>query len=88
MLHALPELLDALEAKLIAGDDPLPLLMGVRWSELVGWPENLAEVQALKLRIRSLDQIVQGLHAPLRAAMTELQAPPVYGPSGSLPGTV
>jgi hypothetical protein len=85
MLHALPELLDALEAKLVAGEDPLPLLMGVRWSELVGWPENLEEALALRRRVLGLDMLVQGLHAPLRAALANLQEVTVYGPKGTLP---
>lgn len=88
MLHALPDLLSALESKLLAGEDPLPLLMSVRWSDLVGWPENLEQAQRLKLRIRSLDMLVQGLHAPLRATLANLQDATVYGPKGVLPDHV
>lgn len=88
MLHALPELLDALEAKLIAGEDPLPLLTQIRWSELVGWPENLAQAQALKYRALGLELLVQGLQAPLKATMSELQLTSTYGPSGKLPSHV
>lgn len=88
MLHALPELLDALEAKLIAGEDPLPLLTQIRWSELVGWPENLQQAQALKRRVLGLEMLIQGLQAPLKATLNELQAGPTYGPSGVLPSHV
>ena len=33
MLHVVPELLDALETKLVKGEDPMALLSGIRWSE-------------------------------------------------------
>ncbi|HJV22222.1 MAG TPA: hypothetical protein VJ570_05985 [Holophagaceae bacterium] len=80
MLHALPELLDALEGRLRLGEDPLPLLTGIRWSELVGWPQDLAEAQALKVRLRRIQVLVEGLQAPLRATLARLQEPFVYGP--------
>lgn len=80
MLHALPELLDALEARLRLGQDPLPLLNGIRWSELVGWPQDLGEAQALKFRLIRIQVLVEGLQAPLRATLAQLQEPPVYGP--------
>lgn len=80
MLHALPDLLDALEAQLVHGQDPLPLLTGIRWSELVGWPQDLAQAQALKARLQRVQVLVEGLQAPLRAAMAQLQEAPVYGP--------
>lgn len=85
MLHALPELLDAFEAKLVAGEDPMPLLQGVRWSEVVGWPEHLQQARALQSRVLRLDALVKGLHAPLKAALARLQDAPTYGPSGRLP---
>ncbi len=80
MLHALPELLDALEARLRLGQDPLPLLNGIRWSELVGWPQDRSEAQALKLRLIRIQVLVEGLQAPLRATLAQLQEPHVYGP--------
>lgn len=85
MLHALPELLDAFEAKLRAGEDPMPMLQGIRWSEVVGWPENLHQARALKLRVQRLDGLLKGLHAPLKAALARLLDAPTYGPSGRLP---
>ncbi|MBP1772876.1 MAG: hypothetical protein H6P99_2039, partial [Holophagaceae bacterium] len=32
MLHAVPELLDALETRLLEGEDPAELLSNIRWS--------------------------------------------------------
>lgn len=80
MLHALPELLDALEARLRLGEDPLPLLTSIRWSELVGWPQDLTQAEALKARLRRIQVLVEGLNAPLRATLAQLQEPHVYGP--------
>ena len=80
MLHALPELLDALEARLRLGEDPLPLLTSIRWSELVGWPQDLGQALVLKARLRRIQVLVEGLHAPLRATLAQLQEPNVYGP--------
>ena len=82
MLHAVPELLDALEARLVDGEDPGPLLSGIRWSELVGWPEDPAGAQALKQRIASLQTLLMGLQAPLRAALIGLAGSPDYGRGG------
>ena len=61
MLHAVPELLDALETRLIAGEDPAALLSGIRWSELVGWPEDAEGAQALRRRIASVHTLLMGL---------------------------
>ena len=82
MLHAVPELLDALEARLLKGEDPTALLSGIRWSELVGWPEDAAGAMTLKLRIRSIRALVNGLQAPLRATLVGLSDPAVYGRDG------
>ena len=82
MLHAVPELLDALEARLVKGDDPAELLSGIRWSELVGWPEDAAGAHALKLRLVSLQILIMGLQAPLRAALTGLSGSAAYGRGG------
>ena len=79
MLHDLPDLLDALEAQLVHGRDPLPMLTGIRWSELVGWPQDLAQAQALKARLERIRVLLEGLHAPLRATIVQMQEAPVYG---------
>lgn len=85
MLHAVPELLDALEARLMAGEDPGALLSSIRWSELVGWPADEAGAWALKRRVTSLQALVAGLHSPLRATLMGLSANPGYGRDGIAP---
>ncbi len=82
MLHAVPELLEALETRLIQGEDPSVLLANIRWSELVGWPENQAVAKALKQRIVSVQALVMGLQSPLRATLIGLSGSPVYGRDG------
>jgi hypothetical protein len=82
MLHAVPELLDAIEAKLVEGGDPSPLLSGIRWSELVWWPEDLKSSLVLKQRIASIQTLLMGLQAPLRATLASLSGSPSYGREG------
>jgi hypothetical protein len=82
MLHAVPELLDALETKLIDGEDPSPLLSNIRWSELVWWPEDLKSAKVLKQRIASIQTLLIGLQSPLRATLTGLAGSPSYGRHG------
>jgi hypothetical protein len=82
MLHAVPELLDALEARLVKGEDPSTLLSGIRWSDLVGWPEDRAGAEALKRRISAIHSLVMGLQSPLRAALMGLSGTPAYGRDG------
>lgn len=82
MLHAVPELLDVLEARLVAGEDPGALLSNIRWSELVGWPVDQAGAKALKQRITSIQTLLAGLQSPLRATLMGLSASPGYGRNG------
>jgi hypothetical protein len=82
MLHAVPELLDALEARLMDGEDPTALLSSIRWSELIGWPEDPTGALALKRRITSLQTLLAGLQAPLRATLIGLAGSPDYGRTG------
>jgi len=82
MLHAVPELLDALETKLVAGEDPSPLLSNIRWSELVWWPEDLKSAMVLKQRIASIQTLLIGLQSPLRATLSSLSASPSYNREG------
>jgi hypothetical protein len=82
MLHAVPELLDALEAKLVDGEDPSPLLTSIRWSELVWWPEDLKSALVLKQRIASIQALLIGLQSPLRATLVGLSGAPSYGRGG------
>jgi hypothetical protein len=82
MLHALPDLLDALEHRLIAGEDPMGLLASIRWSELVGWPQDPAGVRAIQRKIASIQALVNGLQAPLRATLMGLAGGMPYGRGG------
>jgi hypothetical protein len=82
MLHAVPELLDALEARLVGGEDPTALLSGIRWSELVGWPTDAVGALTLKRRLSSLQTLITGLQSPLRAALLGLSDSEGYGRDG------
>lgn len=82
MLHAVPELLDALEARLLEGEDPGALLSSIRWSELVGWPEDAKGARALKQRIVAIQTLLMGLQSPLRSTLVALSASPTYGRAG------
>ncbi|WP_306589840.1 hypothetical protein [Geothrix sp. 21YS21S-4] len=82
MLHAVPDLLDALESRLVAGEDPGALLSSIRWSELVGWPEDQAGAYALKRRLTSVQTLLAGLQSPLRATLIGLSGSPGYGRAG------
>jgi hypothetical protein len=82
MLHAVPELLDALEVRLIEGEDPSALLSSIRWSELVGWPKDPVGARALKQRIAAIQALLMGIQSPLRAALVGLSGSPAYGREG------
>jgi hypothetical protein len=83
MLQAVPELLDAIETKLIEGGDPSPLLTNIRWSELLWWPEDLQSALVLKQRIASIQTLLLGLQSPLRATLANLSSSPSYSRDGS-----
>lgn len=85
MLHALPALLDDLEARIVHGEDPLPLLTSIHWPEVVGWPQELAEARKLKARLTGLKDLIHGLQAPLRATLMGLRAEPTYSLRGMSP---
>jgi hypothetical protein len=82
MLHAVPELLDALEAKLVRSEDPTAMLSGIRWFELVGWPEDLAGALVLKRRIKSIQALIVGLQSPLRSTLIGMSGSQGYGRNG------
>lgn len=82
MLHAVPELLDALETRLLEGEDPAELLSSIRWSELVGWPENAESAKSLKQRIIAIQTLLMGLQSPLRATLASLSGSASYGRNG------
>ena len=82
MLHALPDLLDALESRLMAGEDPMGLLASIRWSELVGWPSDPAGARAVQRKVASIQALVNGLQMPLRATLMGLTEGSGYGRDG------
>lgn len=85
MLHSLPALLDELEAKLIACEDPMPLLASVRWPEVIDWPTKRAEALRLRERLKHLQILVGALEAPLRATLMKLNQAPTYAARGGMP---
>ena len=85
MLHSLPELLNDLEQKLIAGEDPLPLLASVRWHEVIGWPQDRAQALALQVRAENLKRLVGALEAPVRVTLARLHPTATYAIRGGQP---
>lgn len=90
MLHSMPALLDELERRLVAGEDPMPLLGSVRWSEVIDWPRNRQEAAKLKARLGSISTLIHGLQAPLQATLLGLHQSAAYKAKGGMeiPSTV
>ncbi len=84
MLHSLPALLDELERRLIAGEDPMPLLGSVRWSEVIDWPRNGQDAQKLRGRLSSISALINGLQAPLQATLLGLHQNAAYKAKGGM----
>ncbi|HEX9083052.1 MAG TPA: hypothetical protein VF768_12300 [Holophagaceae bacterium] len=82
MLHALPDLLDALEHRLMEGEDPMGLLASIRWSELVGWPKDRESALALQRKVSRIQALVNGLQLPLRATLMGLAQQTSYSREG------
>lgn len=82
MLHSLPALLDELERRLVAGEDPLPLMGSIRWPEVIDWPTNLQDAIALKRRLSGISALIHGLQAPVRATLMGLTQEASYQPKG------
>ncbi len=82
MLHALPALLDDLERRLVQGEDPTGLLGSVKWAEVIDWPRTREDAIRLKTRLAGLQGLIQGLQAPLLAALSASGANPSYQPNG------
>lgn len=85
MLHSLPLLLDELEHRLMAGEDPLPLLASVKWPEVVNWPESREEALSLRRRLGRIRALIQGLQAPLQATLMGLNQNASYHARGAMP---
>lgn len=84
MLHSMPALLDELERRLMAGEDPMPLLGSVRWPEVIDWPRNRQEAANLRERLGSLSVLISGLQAPLQAALLGLHQNAAYKAKGGM----
>jgi hypothetical protein len=87
MLHSLPALLDELEHKLKAGENPLPLLASIRWPDVIDWPRGRAEAGQLQQRLQNLGVLLQGLHAPLQATLMRLDPGATYAAKGGYRAT-
>ena len=85
MLHSVPALVDELEARLVSGQDPMPLLASVDWSQLVGWPVDLEQARRLKWRIGEAMSLLRGLNAPVRATLLALNGSATYRPVSGRP---
>ena len=84
MLHAMPALLDELERRLMAGEDPLPLLGSVRWPEVIDWPRNRQEAANLRGRLGCISALINGLQAPLQATLLGLHQNAAYKAKGGM----
>jgi hypothetical protein len=90
MLHSLPALLDDLEHKIKAAEDPLPLLNSIRWNEVIDWPKTREEISWLKGKLDGIKFLINGLQAPLRATLHRLNPGVTYAAKGgpNLPSTL
>ena len=82
MLHSLPALLEELERTLVKGEDPMPLIGSIRWSEIVDWPKNIDEAQSVKRKISRVSEIITALYSPLRATLMALGSEAPYKAKG------
>ena len=85
MLHSLPALLDELERRLLAGEDPVSLVGSIRWPNVIDWPANVQDARKLKQRIAGINLLINGLQAPLRATLMGLNQQAAYQAQGAVP---
>ncbi|WP_316678127.1 hypothetical protein [uncultured Tolumonas sp.] len=90
MLHSLPALLDELERRLMAGEDPIPLVGSIRWPDVIDWPRDRQEALRMRSRLSSISALINGLQAPLQATLLGLCQSTAYKPKGGveLPSTI
>lgn len=90
MLHSLPALLNELEQKIMAAEDPLPLLSSIRWPELIDWPKTPEEARWLQGKLGGIQFLIGGLQAPLRATLQRMNPGATYAARGgpSLPSLI
>jgi hypothetical protein len=82
MLHSLPALLNELEHKIMAAEDPVPLLNSVRWAEVIDWPRTPEDAARLKRKLEGIKFLIQGLQAPLRATLMRMNEGACYAKQG------
>jgi hypothetical protein len=82
MLHSLPALLNDLEHKLMAAEDPMPLLNSIRWAEVIDWPKTPADAARLKRKLDGIKFLINGLQAPLRATLMRMNEGATYVAKG------
>jgi hypothetical protein len=90
MLHSLPALLNDLEHKLMAAEDPMALLNSIRWPEVIDWPKTLEEGARIKRKLEGIQFLINGLQAPLRATLMRMNQGATYVAKGgpNLPSTI
>jgi hypothetical protein len=90
MLHSLPALLNDLEHKLMAAEDPMPLLNSIRWPEVIDWPKTREEAARLQRKLDGIKFLINGLNAPLRATLMRLNQGGTYVAKGgpNLPSVI
>ncbi|HNX94709.1 MAG TPA: hypothetical protein PKL14_06065 [Holophaga sp.] len=85
MLHSLPALLDELERRLLAGEDPISLVGSIRWPNVIDWPADVQAARNLKQRLAGINMLINGLQAPLQATLMGLNQQAAYQAKGSMP---
>jgi hypothetical protein len=90
MLHSLPALLNELEQKIMAAEDPLPLLSSIRWPEVIDWPKTPEDAPWIKSKLDGIKFLITGLHAPVRATLQRLNSGGTYAARGgpNLPSVI
>ena len=74
----------------MAAEDPQPLLNSIRWAEVIDWPRTPEEAARLKRKLESIQFLINGLQAPLRATLMRLNQGATYVARGgpNLPPTI
>jgi hypothetical protein len=90
MLHSLPALLAELEHKLMAAEDPLPLLNSIRWPDVIDWPRTREDAARMQRKLDGIKFLINGLQAPLRATLMRMNEGATYVKKGgpNLPPTI
>jgi hypothetical protein len=84
MLHSLPALLEELDRTLLRGEDTIPLIGSVRWSEIVDWPKDIEQAKAIRAKIARIKEINPQISFSARATLTALSSDAPYKAKGGL----